>query len=82
MFERAEAAIDEGEDFVDQRRYDEAIARFERVAQTLALLPDEMQTQQESVRDDLLSSSQEKIEETKEAKTRFEQAQREQAGGA
>ncbi len=80
VFERAEDAIDEGEDFVDQRRYDEAITRFERVSQTLALLPEEMQPQQEAVREDLLNSSREKIEETKEAKTRFEQAQAEQGG--
>lgn len=80
----ASEAIEQGDKAQEQNRYDEAQSLYQRVEQILAVIPEDAKANHLKSKEDLLKLAAQKIDEAKQAKLRYEAAQKAQqsAGGA
>ena len=80
IFERAREAIEEGDRLQEQHNYDGAVASYQRVPDIVAVIPEDAKPNQLKDKQDIITLSQNKIDEAKQAKMRYEAAQQQQGG--
>lgn len=78
--ESASAAIDEGERFEEQHKFDEAIKAYSRVAVLVTMIPDDHNKTTTQDKNDVIELAKKKIEEAERSKTQWESSPQNQPG--
>ncbi len=78
VLDQASDAIDSGERAVEQNKYEEAIDSYAKVPGIVSVIPEDVNPALTQDKNDIIQLSEEKIEEAKKAKTRYQQFQEEQ----
>jgi len=88
ILDRASDAIDQGDQHKENNRFEEAISSYAKVDSIVSVIPDDENPTLTQQKQNVIELSKKRIEETKVAKVRYEQAQQEaqqraaQGGGA
>lgn len=78
VLDQASDAIDQGERAVEQHKYEEAMDLYAKVPNIVSVIPDDVNPALTQDKNDMIAVAEEKIDEAKRAKTRYQEFQEQQ----